>query len=559
MSFESSIGHVRVAFAVTTGPRHVLAYSNAAFEDLVRPEGEAVTGAPIATAFPGRDTSALVALLDRAFRTGTIVRSRLIGTPGEVPPPLSCSVWPNIGANGEVDSLLVEIRTATPAQLTISLQRQVAERLLLSALRELDAAAVAESARRNASFLSAETRRLSESLDEDVTLRSMRAMSLPRLGDWCIVDTLGDDDTMHRLAIVHPDASMQSVLLELDGSWEPHPDDQFGLPAALRTMTPATMSDASHATLANSAHDAHVAGAVAALGSGHLLTVPLMIRERLIGAVTFVGGRAFTADDVKLADDLASRSAMALDRARLHGEAIHLRERAEAASEAKSAFLGMMSHELRTPLQAIGGFVDLIDLGIHGPVSAQQRTDLARIRASQRYLVKLVNDLLSLTKLGVGQQVYDITDVDAGVLATESVALTSLLISAKMLTWAMVGCETPVLARADAGKVSQILVNLLTNAIKCTPEGGHLSVECATDADVVRLSVVDNGIGIPADQLETIFEAFTQVNRYASGAEGGIGLGLSISRSLARGMNGELLVESMPGEGSRFTLVLPRA
>lgn len=559
VSFASLMGRVRVPFAVTAGPAHVLTYTNAAFDELVRPDGQAIVGSPLVAALPLRDTTALTALLDRASRTGTVVRNRLLGGAADALPPLCCSVWPNIGPTGEVEFLLVELRSATQGEMSMSLQREVAERLLLTALRQLDATATAEAALQSASFLSAETRRLSESLDEDATLGSMRSMSLSHLGDWCIVDTLDEQDSMHRLAIVHPDPDMKGILDELEGTWTPHPSDQFGLPAALRAMKPATITDASDATLANAAHDPGVASAVAALGGGHLLTVPLVVHERIIGAVTFVGNRKLSAEDIKLAGELASRSAIALDRARMHGEAIHLRERAEEASAAKSAFLGMMSHELRTPLQAIGGFVDLIDMEIHGPVTAQQRADLARIRASQRYLVRLVSDLLSLTKLGIGQQTYEISEVDTAAIVTESVALIAPLLLPKSLACDVMACDVPVVASADPGKVNQILVNLLSNAIKCTPAGGRLTVTCAVNGDQVLLSVIDTGVGVPADKLEAIFEPFVQVKRSASGAEGGIGLGLAISRTLARGMNGDLTVESTPGHGANFTLTLPRA
>ena len=249
----------------------------------------------------------------------------------------------------------------------------MAERLLLSGLREQDAADVAEELRRSAIFLAAESRRLTESLDESATLAAMERMSLPYVGAWCIVDTLDDDDTMHRLAIVHPDPAKQAILEELKGRWVPGIDDAFGLPAALRNGKPTVLDRDVDVALANSAHDPEVLAALKELGVGPLLTVPLVIRERLIGAVTFVGGRGsrpFSKVDMELAEDLAMRSAMALDRARLYGEAVSLRIQAESASEAKSTFLSMMSHELRTPLNAIGGYADLMDMEIHGPVTA---------------------------------------------------------------------------------------------------------------------------------------------------------------------------------------------
>src|SRR6202011_5691892 len=132
---------------------------------------------------------------------------------------------------------------------------------------------------------------------------------------------------------------------------------------------------------------------------------------------------------IELAEALASRSAMALDRARAYGEAIALKVRAEAANDAKSTFLGMMSHELRTPLNAIGGYVDLMDLEIHGPLTEAQRVDLSRIRSNQRYLTGLITDLLNLTTVGSGHLIYNTDDIIAHEVLADSVALVEPLIA----------------------------------------------------------------------------------------------------------------------------------
>jgi signal transduction histidine kinase len=367
---------------------------------------------------------------------------------------------------------------------------------------------------------------------------------------------------MHRLAILHPDPAKQRLLRELEGRWIPEPNEGFGLPAALRHAGPIVISTDFDAALGTAAHNPEISRVLQEVGIGPLLTVPLVIRTRLVGAVTFVGGRRgkpFTSEDVELAEDLAGRSAMALERARLYGEAIALKARAEAASLARGTFLGMMSHELRTPLNAIGGYVDLIDMEIHGPVTEAQHVDLARIRSNQRYLMGLINDVLNFTKLGSGHLVYDIADVKAHAVLGASVALVEPLIVQKQLIYDGIQCDTKLVARGDQERVIQILVNLLSNAIKFTPPGGRLVVDCEATDQVVRMRVCDTGIGIPRDKLEAIFEPFIQVKGGLTGPESGIGLGLAISRLLARAMHGDLTVESKLGEGARFTLTLPRS
>ena len=561
-SFERYLERVAAAFAVTRGDQHTLVYANAAFRKLLAPDGEDWIGRSIGAVFANRDTSGLTALLDRAFRTGVVSRNGRIEPVDESTLLLSCTVWPDVNSHGKSEHLVIELRAATQGELTLGLQRQVAERLLLSALREQDAAAVAEESRRGAAFLAAESRRLAESLDEGATLVAMERMSLPHLGAWCIVDTLDDDDTMHRLAIIHPDPAKQALLEELEGRWTPERDDGFGIPAILRSAKPTVIVDDVDAALTSVEHHPEVFGVLRQLVVGPLLTVPLVIRKRLVGAVTFVGGqqgRVFTPDDLALAEDLATRSAMALDRARLYGEAIALKTRAESASEAKSAFLGMMSHELRTPLNAIGGYEDLMDMEIHGPVTEAQRIDLARIRSNQRYLMGLISDLLNFTNVGGGQLVYRISEIIVYDVLAASVAVVEPLIALKGLVHDVILRDATIVARGDSERVSQILVNLLSNAIKFTPSGGRLVIEYEEREDAVLIRVSDTGIGIPADKLEVIFEPFVQIKGGSLGPEGGIGLGLSISRSLAREMHGDITVESTLGEGARFTLTLPRA
>ena len=553
--------HLPAAFAVTRGEHHTLVFANAAFRNMVTLDGKVSTGEPIGELFAVPEREEMNALMDRAFRSGVVSRNRVVEQKDDGVMPLRCTVWPEVDDSGKTQQLLIELRAATQDEQKLGLQRRVAERLLLSAMREQDAALAAEASWRGAAFLAAEGRRLTESLDEAVTLSAMKRMSLPRLGAWCIVDTLDDDHAMHRLAIIHPNPAKQAVLDELQDHWVPSIDDGFGLPAAIRNESTTVVLEDADAALASAAHDPAVIETLRAVGTGSLLTVPLVIRGQLIGAVTFVGdipGHRVTPEDISLAEDLASRSAVALDRARLHGDAVASRSKAESANKAKSAFLGKMSHELRTPLNAIGGFVDLLDLELRGPINDAQHADLARIRNSQRYLLGLINDLLNLTKVGSEHVVYDIADLDTCEAVMASVALLEPLFAQKQLTFDGVFCDGVVLARADREKTIQIFVNLLSNSIKFTASGGHLRVDAAETLEAVRVKVTDTGIGIPADKLESIFDPFVQLNTGRTGTEGGTGLGLAISRDLARAMGGELTVESTSGEGSSFILALPK-
>ncbi len=234
------------------------------------------------------------------------------------------------------------------------------------------------------------------------------------------------------------------------------------------------------------------------------------------------------------------------------------RQQAEDASRAKGDFLAVMSHELRTPLNAIGGYAELMELGLRGPITEAQRSDLARIQQSQKHLLGLINQVLNYTRVETGNVRYDMTDVLVASALVAAEALVVPQVRAKGLTYTMGPCDPNATVRADREKLQQILLNLLTNAIKFTSSGGEIIVGCADKGDTIGIEVTDTGVGIPRDKIPTIFDPFVQVDSRLIRAQEGIGLGLAISRDLARGMNGELTVSSSEGRGSTFTLTLPK-
>jgi signal transduction histidine kinase len=233
------------------------------------------------------------------------------------------------------------------------------------------------------------------------------------------------------------------------------------------------------------------------------------------------------------------------------------RAEAEEANRAKSRFLTVMSHELRTPLNAIGGYAELIELEIHGSITDAQREALQRIQRSERHLLGLIESVLSFARVEAGTVRVDIQKVSTSDLVSAAEALVEPQLRARGLIVELVDCEEPRWVAADPEKVRQILLNLLSNAMKFTPSGGRLTITCASRDDVVDISVADSGIGIPADKLESIFEAFVQVDTRLTRSQDGVGLGLAISRELARKMRGDLVVVSTEGAGACFTLRLP--
>jgi PAS domain S-box-containing protein len=232
---------------------------------------------------------------------------------------------------------------------------------------------------------------------------------------------------------------------------------------------------------------------------------------------------------------------------------------AQDANRSKSDFLAAMSHELRTPLNAIGGYAQLLELGVRGPVTDEQKTDLRRIQRSKAHLDGLVSGVLDFAKGGAGHMELRIVTLDVGTMITSVLDMVLPQVNEKGLTLAPITVPERLTVQGDVDKTRQILLNLLANALKFTHRGGTVRVEVEARPGEVLMHVSDTGIGIAPELQERIFEPFVQAKTALHVAGIGVGLGLAISRQLARAMHGDVSVSSVPGEGSTFTLTLPSA
>ena len=301
-------------------------------------------------------------------------------------------------------------------------------------------------------------------------------------------------------------------------------------------------------------------GTVQKQGYQYLAAFPLQTRGPVFGLVTFLFEEADGADSRALESmsAFANQCAVAIERARLYDAERAARAEAEHANRAKAEFLAVMSHELRTPLNAISGYAELMELGIRGPINEAQRADLQRIQRSQKHLLSLIDDVLSFARIESGRVDYHLIDARLDTVIAEAHEIIAPQVLAKGLRLEVVHSARGLLVRADVEKLRQILLNILSNAVKYT-EHGSITVLVHAHERFAVIEVTDTGVGIPAAHQAVIFEPFVQIDKGLTRRGSGTGLGLAIARDLARRMDGDITVRSAEGRGSTFIITIPLA
>lgn len=284
------------------------------------------------------------------------------------------------------------------------------------------------------------------------------------------------------------------------------------------------------------------------------LLVPVLDEGALVATVN-IGSRErryFTEEHIALTQELARIVGAALRQVRFQQDLRQAHELAMIASRSKSAFLANISHEFRTPLNAIVGYTELL---LEDTEDLQSRSDLWQIQRSSRHLLSLISEVLDLAKIESGKIEMELSDLELGPLLRDVEAIVSPLVAGGENRWELDLPEALPQVRGDSMRLRQILFNLLGNAAKFT-QGGVVSMRVRHDAGRIAISIADTGVGIPAEDLPSLFEAFSQAHNTRVRDFGGTGLGLSISRRYAQAMGGDITVESEVGSGSCFTVVL---
>jgi signal transduction histidine kinase len=415
----------------------------------------------------------------------------------------------------------------------------------------------AEAASRRVGFLASASRLLAASLDHERTLQQVARLAVPELADWCVVDLCESDGTLRRIAVVHADSRCQHLTAQLQ--------QRYSLLAPGSSHTAARViasgrswfdPTVSPTRLAAEARDAEHLALLQGLGFTGEMVVPLVGREGVLGAITLVAAtpaRRYGADELALAEELAQRCAIAIENARLYGET-------RGAVAARDEFLAIASHELLTPVTSLRGHAQLLrrSLGLSDALDPERlgRHAQAVVDGADR-LTALVRDLLDVARIRTERMVLRTAPIDLGAFV-RSVAERERERVGPAHTFLVELPDGPCFAEADPQRLDQVLVNLLDNAVKYSPEGGVISMSLAASSDVLRLAVTDQGMGIPGGALEKIFEPFGRAPNAERSSVPGLGLGLHVCRDIVERHGGRLWAESAgEGEGATFVVELP--
>ncbi len=429
-------------------------------------------------------------------------------------------------------------------------ERKLLEQQTMQLVHEQAARAAAEVAGRRAEFLAEASRVLGTSFDYETTLATLAHIAVPRLADFCTVDMAEGEGNFLRLGVAHTDPVKEGILRRLDHFGAGDLSERHPLIRVLTEGNPVLVRDVNDGGLDDLGMAPERLAALRELDPRSLVCVPLISAGRVIGAVTLVAsesGRRYDTDDLAMAEELARRAALAVENARLFKEAL-------AATRARDDMLGVVAHDLRNPLNTIIMASDLMmEIPPDAGISTGHRS-VAMIRRAADRMNRLIQDLLDVKRIESGRLAVDPRPQPVATVVCDAIEMLRPLAVSSALT---LGVEIPndlPQAQIDSPRIHQVLSNLVGNAIKFTPAGGSITVRAAPLAGEVRISVVDTGPGIAAEQLPHLFGQYWQANNRD---HRGIGLGLAIAKGIVDAHKGRIWVESTLGEGSRFHFTLP--
>ena len=411
----------------------------------------------------------------------------------------------------------------------------------------------AESARRRQELLATAGAVLSGSLDPQDTLRAIARTLVPDIADWCRIDLLDEDGELRRRMAFHTDPARAQQALEMALRMRASPKTIGSMGWVLKNGVP----HYGHYDQGDALDDPVLRSYTQTFGMSAHFIIPLTARGRTIGALAVIqaeSGRDLSEDDRSLILELGQRAALALDNARLYAEAETARHQAEMANRSKDEFLAMLGHELRNPLAPIVSALELMQR-VDPQAHAAQRRVIGR---QVMHLSRLIDDLLDISRITQGKVQLRRESVDLKEVVANAIELTLPFYDKHLRPVEVRLAPEPAFVLGDPVRLAQVLCNLLINAAKFTPREGNVTLELAVREGMAELVVEDSGRGIGPELLPRVFDLFVQGQQSIDRRSGGLGLGLTIVKTLAEMHGGGVSAASDgPGLGSRFTVRLP--
>ncbi len=397
---------------------------------------------------------------------------------------------------------------------------------------------------------------LGASLDYEATLGSVAELIVPRLADWCSVNMVDETGRQTQIALAHSDPEKVKWVLELQQTIRPDDSETGALALARRTGEPVIYRDITDEMLVEGATSPEHLAAMRQLGFRSGVIVPMMSRGRAVGTMTLVyaeSGRLYQDDEIDLAKEIARRAAIAVDNAILFAEA-------KQAAQARQDFLLTASHELRTPLTSVKAAAQLVARHLDRPEPNRQRiiSMVANLQGEISRLEALSFDLLDAARIQRGQFELELEPCNLVAIASDVMSVlrrTNFHLPTHQL---VLDAASPVTGVWDARRLRQVVSNLVSNALKYSPNGGEVRVRIRQADGEALLSVEDHGIGIDQAEVMSLFQPFERATTVRQSI-GGVGLGLYITKQIVDAHGGTVTIDSVPGAGSVFTVRLPGA
>lgn len=404
-------------------------------------------------------------------------------------------------------------------------------------------------------FIARAVAELASSLDYRQTLATVARSAVPIIADWCAVD-MYEAGTLRRLAVAHVDPDKVRLVYEIEQRYPPDPERPSGSLRVARSGEALFVAEISDEMLAAAARDAEHLRLIQQLQLRSYIAVPLHSKGAVTGVLTLAmaeSGRVYSDDDRQLALSLADRAGLAIEQARLYAEATEARNQAERANRTKDEFLAMLGHELRNPLAPMLTALQLMKLRAPRAVERER----AVLERQVKHVATLVDDLLDISRITRNGIQLAKEKVDLADMVARALEMAGPLIEGRRHT-VVVSVERGSFVAGDSIRLAQVLTNLVTNSAKYTDPGGIIEVLGERSGDELTIRVKDNGVGIQPEILPHVFDLFVQGGQSLDRAMGGLGLGLTIVRTVVELHGGRVYAESGgPGMGSEFRVVLP--